>query len=79
MLAWSTYKNGIEVACSVTNNAQACRGRRLLKQPPEVVGLGVARDGGHWLCLHQSVIDDRGGQITGPLQEALLVCRAVVP
>lgn len=77
--ARAIYIDWVEVTCRITNDTKARRGRRLLKQPPEVVGLGVAGDGRHWFRLHKSVVDGRGGQVAGPFQEALLVCWAVVP
>ena len=70
--------DGIEVACCIANDTQTRRRRCLLKQPPEVVSLGIDGDGGHRLGLDQGVIDGRGGQVARKLQKALLIRRAVV-
>ena len=68
----------VEVACCVTNDTHAIWWRRLLKEAPEVVSFGVDGDWRHRLGFDQGVVDGREGQVSGPLQKALLICRAVV-
>lgn len=74
----STYKDRVEAAACIPNDAEATGRGDKVKSASDVGCLGVGADWRSRFGVHYAIVDVWGGEVASKLQESRFIGRAVV-